>query len=132
FYRALDRDELLAAEAELPRLAPELARRLEAAVDREFDRLEEDAPPFNRTVRAIERRATKRILRDFVSADLADLVTNELVPQWFEYRFGKPRRDGRPADHAEPFIIRAGGVPIRVEGQIDRIDAADGRFRIVD
>jgi hypothetical protein len=121
-YRSLDEADIAAAAAELPRLPQSIARRLEQAVDREFDRLEQEAPPFNRTVRGIERRATKRVLRDFVASDLADLAANDLVPRWFEYRFGKPRRDGSPADHAEPFIIDAAGVPIRVDGQIDRID----------
>ena len=36
-------------------------------------------------------------------------------------------------DHPEPFVIEAGGVPIAVDGSIDRIDiAAEGRHRIVD
>jgi RecB family exonuclease len=131
-YRSLDETDVAAAAAELPRLPQSIAKRLEQAVDREFDRLEQEAPPFNRTVRGIERRATKRVLRDFVASDLADLAANGLVPRWFEYRFGKPRRDGSPADHAEPFIIDAAGVPIRVDGQIDRIDEGGGKLRIVD
>ncbi|HKO56198.1 MAG TPA: PD-(D/E)XK nuclease family protein, partial [Thermoanaerobaculia bacterium] len=131
-YRSLDDSDVEAAAAELPRLPQSIAKRLEQAVDREFDRLEQEAPPFNRTVRGIERRATKRVLRDFVASDLADLAANGLVPRWFEYRFGKPRRDGSPADHTEPFIIDAAGVPIRVDGQIDRIDAGPDAFRIVD
>ncbi|HEV7923566.1 MAG TPA: PD-(D/E)XK nuclease family protein [Thermoanaerobaculia bacterium] len=131
-YRSLDESDIEAAAAELPRLPQSIAKRLEQAVDREFDRLEQEAPPFNRTVRGIERRAAKRVLRDFVASDLADLAANGLVPRWFEYRFGKPRRDGSPADHAEPFIIHAAGVPIRVDGQIDRIDVGEDAFRIVD
>src|ERR1051325_4501406 len=97
-YRSLDEADVEAAAAELPRLPQSIAKRLEQAVDREFDRLEQEAPPFNRTVRGIERRATKRVLRDFVASDLADLAANGLVPRWFESRFGKPRRDGSPAD----------------------------------
>ncbi|MBV9492951.1 MAG: PD-(D/E)XK nuclease family protein [Acidobacteria bacterium] len=131
-YRSLDESDIALATSELPRLPKAIAERLEEAVDREFDRLEQEAPPFNRTVRGIERRATKRNLRDFVASDLADLTANDLVPRWFEYRFGKPRRDGTPADHAAPFIINAAGVPIRVDGQIDRIDVGENTFRIVD
>jgi hypothetical protein len=106
-------------------------------IDQQFDAHEAEVPPFNRTVRDIERRATKRILREFLIADLADLEAQELVPRWFEYRFGaKPRRGdaARPNDHPEPFVVDAGGIPVRVEGTIDRIDMNRDatRARIVD
>jgi RecB family exonuclease len=81
-------------------------------------------------VRAIERRATKRILREFLANDLADLVANELVPKHFEYRFGAKHRV--PADHPEPFVVRTGSAEVRVEGTIDRIDIGVERVRIVD
>ncbi|HYC59262.1 MAG TPA: PD-(D/E)XK nuclease family protein [Thermoanaerobaculia bacterium] len=110
---------------------------LDALIDEQFDAHEAEMPPFNRTVRGIERRATKRILREFLANDLADLESQELVPRWFEYRFGTSRRrteNAPPPDHPEPFVVDAGGVPVRVEGTIDRIDAdvANTRFRIVD
>ena len=124
FYRSLGDDEL-----HLP-LSPELADRLDHFIDEQFDEHEAVAPPFNRTVRDIERRATKRILREFVVADVADLEANALKPEHFEYRFGTKHRE--PADHPEPYVIETGGVPVRVEGTIDRIDVGDGRFRIVD
>src|SRR5207253_3066473 len=55
-----------------------------------------------------------------------------LRPRHFEYRFG-PQRPNRESHHPEPFDIEAGGVPIAVDGSIDRIDiAAEGRHRIVD
>ena len=106
--------------------------RLEALVDEVFDEHEAEVPPFNKTVRAIERRATKRILREFVTTDLAELKANGLVPQYFEYRFGRPskRRPGEP--DAPPFELEIGDVVLRVEGTIDRIDVGDARFRIVD
>ncbi|HEX2059493.1 MAG TPA: PD-(D/E)XK nuclease family protein [Thermoanaerobaculia bacterium] len=106
------------------------AEELDAIIDERFDALERDQPPFNRTVRDIERRATKRLLREFVARDLEDLAANGLTPKWFEYRFGSKHREA--ADHPEPFVVEAGGVPVRVEGTIDRIDAGDGRYRIVD
>jgi RecB family exonuclease len=99
-------------------------------VDRHFDEHEAVAPPFNPTVRAIERRATKRLLREFVGADLADLEANALIPRWFEYRFGAKHHER--ADHPEPFVVQAGHVPVRVEGTIDRIDVGEERYRIVD
>jgi RecB family exonuclease len=130
FYRSSSEDELARAAAALPRLPDEIVARLERIIDEQFDEHERLVPPFNRTVRAIERRATKRILCEFVAADLADLAANELVPRHFEYRFGFKHRG--EADHPEPFVVEAGGVPVRVEGTIDRIDAGGARLRIVD
>ena len=120
FYRALSRDELARAERFLPRVEPALLERLHAIVDESFDALDVESPPFNRTMRDMERRATKRILGDFVARDLGDLAAGGLAPIEFESRFG-------------PFTIQARDVPIRVEGTIDRIDAGDdGCYRIVD
>ena len=128
FYRSLDTSEMQ------PPLSEALARRLDALVDEQFDEHELNAPAFNRTVRDIERRATKRLLREFVSSDLADLHTNDLEPKYFEYRFGSKHRE--QADHPEPFVVEAGGIAVRVEGTIDRIDVSRGepepRYRIVD
>jgi PD-(D/E)XK nuclease superfamily len=127
FYRGLSTADRQAAQARLPQLPPALVFALEAEIDREFDRLDEETPPFNRNVRGIERRAARRILRDFVAQDLEDLARNELVPRFFEYGFGdKYARRERGADHEEPFVISAGGIPICVEGQIDRIDVSEG------
>src|SRR5207302_279457 len=109
----------------LPLLPDPLAARLNDTVDAEFDRLESEAPPFNRNIRAIERSATKRILRDFVARDLSELLANDLRPRHFEYTFGeKFAARGYHVDHQEPFIVTAAGVPIRVEGKIDRVDVA--------
>ncbi|MEO8382355.1 MAG: PD-(D/E)XK nuclease family protein [Acidobacteriota bacterium] len=132
FYRSLTEDELHAANAALPQLPVALGERLEEFVDDQFDEHEGDVPPFNRTVRDIERRATKRILREFVIHDLADLQTLDLVPRWFEYRFGAKHR--QLANHPEPFIVDVDGVPVRVEGTIDRIDVGrvSTNHRIVD
>jgi hypothetical protein len=113
--------------------------RLDQIIDEQFDLFAQQVPPFNRVIRDIERRATKRILREFLDVDGADLEAQELVPRWFEYRFGAGRRrdvNAPPPDHPEPFIVEAGGIPVRVEGTIDRIDVARDasrpRFRIVD
>ncbi|MBK5258036.1 MAG: PD-(D/E)XK nuclease family protein, partial [Thermoanaerobaculia bacterium] len=108
-----------------------LDERIERIVDEEFDAFEEKAPAWNRAMRAIERRATKRILRDFLKVDLADLSSNSLTPSRFEYRFGSKHRDHVP-DHPDAFIVDVDGVQLRVEGTIDRIDEGDGRYRIID
>lgn len=131
FYRAMSEDDLRTAMAGLPKLPAAMTQKLDELIDDQFDEHEAIAPPFNRTVRDIERRATKRILREFVINDLGDLAANELLPKWFEYRFGAKHRE-IPPDHPEPFIIRANGVAVRVEGTIDRIDEGEARLRIVD
>jgi RecB family exonuclease len=130
FYREMSEEEIRAAAASLPHLPAKLSARLEQLIDEQFDDHERDVPPFNRTVRDIERRATKRILREFVVSDLGDLAEQDLIPRWFEFRFGTKFKT--PADHPHPFIIETAGVPVRVEGTIDRIDANDSRYRIVD
>ena len=112
FYRTL-------GPHELARVEPQTLERLHAIVDQAFDQLDVESPPFNRTMRDMERRATKRILGEFIARDFADLAAAGLQPVEFESRFG-------------PFTIDAHGVPIRVEGTIDRIDAGGGRYRIVD
>jgi PD-(D/E)XK nuclease superfamily len=132
FYRSISVHDLEAAAAQLPLLPDAIARKLEALIDDAFDDLERDAPAFNRTIRTIERAATKRILRDFVAADFADLSANNLVPRHFEYRFGAKYAARGRVDHPEPFTIDAAGVPLRVEGSIDRIDTGADRLRIVD
>jgi len=110
----------------------ELLPRLETLIDTAFDEFHADQPPFNRAMRAIERRATKRVLREFVTRDLADLAASGLEPRHFEYRFGASRPN-RESHHPEPFVIEAGGVAMAIEGSIDRIDvSAAGHHRIVD
>lgn len=130
FYRAASDADLDRASAERRRLPPDLRERLETFVDEEFDRLERELPPFNRTVREIERRATRRLLAEFLVRDIADLETEGLRPRWFEYKFGEKHADR--ADHPAPFMVRAGEVEVRVEGTVDRIDVGDSRYRIVD
>ncbi|HEX8616867.1 MAG TPA: PD-(D/E)XK nuclease family protein, partial [Thermoanaerobaculia bacterium] len=130
FYRATSELDLAQAAASLPQLPASFVSRLESLVDQEFANAEERAPAFNRTIRDMERRATKRLLREFLIHDLADLDAQQLVPRFFEYRFGRKHREA--ADHPEPFVVNPGGIAVRVEGTIDRIDAGANRFRIVD
>jgi RecB family exonuclease len=130
FYRSMSAEEFARAAASLPNLPDETIERLECIIDEQFDQHERIVPPFNRTVRAIERRATKRILREFVANDIAELAANELTPRHFEYRFGAKHRVA--ADHPDPFIVDARGMQVRVEGTIDRIDVGASRLRIVD
>jgi RecB family exonuclease len=107
FYRAVT--------AEGAALEPSLAARVDALVDQTYDELARAMPPFNPTMREIERAATRRVLRDFVMRDLADLAANDLRPQEFEYQCE----------------ANVEGIPVK--GWIDRIDTGgDGRYRVID
>jgi RecB family exonuclease len=110
FYRSLDR---------FP--PSDFRERLGAVVDQAFDEEEARVPAFNRVIRAIERRSTKRNLYAFLIGDIEDLLANGLRPAHFEYRFGP-----------EPFVITEHDVPIMMKGVVDRIDEGFETLRIVD
>jgi len=95
--------------------------KLDRIVDELFAEEETRVPAFNRVMRAIERRATKRYLNAFVAEDIQDLLESGLQPKHFEYRFGP-----------EPFVIGEHEVPITVKGVVDRIDEGAESIRIVD
>ena len=132
FYRSLDPTALDRAQPFLPQLAPALRERIDGLIDAAFEELEAAHPPFNRAMRDIERRSTKRNLRAFLAADIADLMESGLRPERFEYKFGTKYVKRGNADHAEPLVVTAYGIPIRVDGSIDRIDRGKDRLRIVD
>jgi hypothetical protein len=132
FYSELTSEDYDEAFATLPRLPERLAARLATLVDEAFDRHEQDVPPFNQTVRSIERRATQRLLREFVADDLGELAVTGLRPVQFEYQFGSVTAR-RQAPKAPAFTVDTGNeMTLRVEGTIDRIDRAGTKFRIVD
>ncbi len=134
-YRGLDDEDFVRAVTSLPQLDIAIGERIDALVDDAFSTLASNTPPFNPTMREIERAATKRILREFVAHDLADLEATGFRPKYFEYRFGKTRHSA-VSDHPESFVIgignRESGVTLRVDGTIDRIDARPDGHRIVD
>ena len=112
---------------------PDLHKRIDAIIEDAFDEEETRVPAFNRVMRNIERKATKRNLHAFLADDIADLQSSGLRPKHFEYKFGgKHAKRGATADHPDPFVISAHDVEIRVEGSIDRIDEGFGKIRIVD
>ena len=81
----------------------------------------------------IERTATKRILRDFVGADLADLAeTATAARSTSSTASGKDAARGRRRSSRAVHRSPQPALPIRVEGTIDRIDMRRGRLRIVD
>ena len=106
--------------------------RIDAFVDEAFDEEESRVPAFNRVMRNIERKTTKRNLRAFLADDIADLFANGLRPAHFEYKFGPKHLKRGPVDHLDPFVITTHDVAIRVEGSIDRIDEGKETIRIVD
>ncbi|MGH9423164.1 MAG: RecB family exonuclease, partial [Thermoanaerobaculia bacterium] len=152
-YRGLNDDDFNRAAAALPQLDAVIGERIDALVDESFAALASNIPPFNPTMREIERTATKRILREFVANDLADLETTGFRPKHFEYRFGKTRHSAIP-DHPESFVIEIGSresgvgdrsnvvsisdprppthASLRVDGTIDRIDVRPDGYRIID
>jgi len=131
-YKTLTDDDYARAAAALPQLDDVIGNRLDTLVDQAFADIASNIPPFNPTMREIERTATKRILREFVAHDLADLESNGFRPKHFEYRFGKTRYSAVP-DHPEPFVMGvADGVDLRVDGTIDRVDAGADGYRIID
>jgi ATP-dependent helicase/DNAse subunit B len=105
---------------------------IDAIVDEAFDEEESRVPAFNRVMRKIERKNTKRNLRAFLTDDIADLFANGLRPTHFEYKFGPKYLKRGPVDHPDPFVITTHDVAIRVEGSIDRIDEGKETIRIVD
>ena len=134
FYRTVPHAEITAAIAELPRLAAPLRERLHGIIEAAFDELETKMPPFNRAMRDIERRATRRHLQEFVAADIADLAAAELRPRHFEYAFGTRFAREGTANHPDPFVLSLGDVSMSVDGRIDRIDRSedDATVRVVD
>jgi len=131
-YKTLTDDDFERAAAALPQLDEAIGERLDLLVDEAFAEIAGNIPPFNPTMREIERTATKRILREFVAHDLADLADSGFRPKHFEYRFGKNRYSKVP-DHPEPFVMEVSdGVDLRVDGTIDRIDAGADGYRIID
>jgi RecB family exonuclease len=110
FYRGLDS------------FPPQNVReRLDPIIDQAFDEEETRVPAFNRVMRAIERRTTKRYLLAFVLDDIHELIASGMTPKQFEYKFGP-----------EPFVIGDHDVPIAVKGVVDRIDEGADSLRIVD
>ncbi|MEO8217641.1 MAG: PD-(D/E)XK nuclease family protein [Acidobacteriota bacterium] len=135
FYRGLPAASF--DEAATRRSLPDTTRALlHQAIDREFDRLDEESPPYNETMRRIDRAMTRSALERFVAHDLADLAEQCLRPEWFEYSFGTDRH-GAP-DYPNPVVLDLGHEQIGFRGTIDRIDStpgADGpfkRYRVVD
>jgi RecB family exonuclease len=127
-YRDMDDDAFNRAVAALPQLDAAIGERIDTLVDESFANLVRDIPPFNPTMREIERAATKRILREFVAHDLADLEATGFRPKHFEYRFGKTR-GGVVADHEEPFVIAIGSRESGVGSRSNVVSISDAGGR---
>ncbi|HVT44888.1 MAG TPA: PD-(D/E)XK nuclease family protein [Thermoanaerobaculia bacterium] len=131
FHRGADHERPLAAIAQARfRLTPSESQRLREIVDEEFDRFDRDRPPFNETIRSLERKMTHRDLERFLAHDLLELATTGYSPLHFEYSFGTNRR-GEP-QHPERISLDLESAAIAFHGIIDRIDFDGSRLRIVD
>jgi ATP-dependent helicase/nuclease subunit B len=129
FYRSLPPGGFkTAVDGDPPRLSPELERRLLRLVDEAFDEFDQNHPPLNPVIRAMEKREGGRRLVRFVSADLRELNEKNLTPVEFELAFGSREGSRYPA-----VPLELEGVTVAIRGSIDRVDAgADGSLRIVD
>ena len=134
FYRSVTAADIEAAAAALPRLAPPLRERLDAVIDAAFDELETTMPPFNRAMREIEHRATRRHLQNFVAGDIADLMETGLRPRHVEFAFGTRYAREGTAMYPAPFVMPLHDFVLTVEGRIDRVDRSDDAsiVRVVD
>lgn len=86
----------------------------------------------------IDRKAILEDLVTWYDREVADGADHGLRPGAFELRFGprwQPDADGDPHFSTdEPLLIEAGGVTLRFQGRIDRVDWSPGRtaFRVID
>jgi hypothetical protein len=135
FYREAPQDRLAFFAARLAsRLPDDLAALLSRIVAEEFDRFDQLHPPFNATIRGMERRLTEKALARFLIEDLSEIQELKLRPYQFEFTFG-PRRDGEPSDHPDPIELELNAMSVAMRGSIDRIDrsaAEPYRYRVVD
>ncbi|HUF16863.1 MAG TPA: PD-(D/E)XK nuclease family protein [Thermoanaerobaculia bacterium] len=117
-----------AACSELP---GDLKNELHRIVDEEFDRFDQEFPPFNRRIRDFERVSTRSNLERFILGDLEEMAASGFRPAYFEFSFGTDRH--RPADHPSPVTIDLEPAGISIRGTIDRIDRkGELYYRVVD
>ncbi|MGA7617033.1 MAG: PD-(D/E)XK nuclease family protein, partial [Thermoanaerobaculia bacterium] len=132
FYQTLEERDYQEAPS-AGGLHPDLEERLRAIVEEEFSEYDREHPPWNPTMRKIEREETVRWLSEFVASDLRELQETGFRPIHFEYRFGQTRHDDRPPD-GPPVPLSIGGVEMVLRGIIDRIDERpdDHSIRVID
>lgn len=100
-------------------------------VDEEFQRFDEEFPPFNRRIRQLERATTRSNLERFILGDLEEMASSGFRPAFYEFSFGTDR-DG-PADHEPPVVLDLASISIGLRGTIDRIDRkGELYYRVVD
>ena len=97
-----------------------------------LDELAVEMPPPSGEVRQRETSAFLEDLKLFVEAEEA--LDPGRTPVGFEVSFGRADSvDDEPLAHADPVVIKAGGLTLRIAGRIDRIDqVGPSEFEIVD
>lgn len=125
-YGTLTADDWKAIESGDPvRLPPPLRDRLASVVESRFRAFDEEFPPLNETIRAIERDETTEVLHRFAAADLAELASAGFRPVSFELLLD--------VDEDDESRVRIGPVDAGVHGRIDRVDRDDtARVRVID
>lgn len=110
------------------RLETEEHARVHQIVEEEFDRFDIQYPPWNQTIRLLERELTEREVARFLAMDLAELEESDCAPLEFEFAFGTDRKG--PPRHAETVPLELKEVTLRIHGIIDRIDTTRDRTRL--
>lgn len=125
-YATLTDDDWRVIEADdASRIAATLRERLSSVVESRFRSFDEEFPPLNAVIRAIERDETGEVLHRFAAADLAELVKKGFRPAAFELELDVERDDAAR--------VALGPFDAGVRGRIDRVDRnADGGIRVVD
>jgi RecB family exonuclease len=125
-YSTLSDDDWRAIESgDAARLPTSLRDRLTTVVETRFRAFDEDFPPLNETIRAIERDETTEVLHRFAAADLAELAATGFRPVSFELLLD--------VDGNDESRIRLGPVDAGIHGFIDRVDRHDtGGIRVID
>jgi RecB family exonuclease len=125
-YRGLTEDDWSAVETGDPaKLPASLRARLESVVERQFRVFDQEFPPLNETIRAIERDETVEVLQRFAAGDLAELASTGFRPESFELLLD--------VEQDERARIGIGPVDAGVRGRVDRVDRhASGAVRVID
>jgi hypothetical protein len=106
-------------------LPDRVRRRLTDVVERRFHSFDQQFPPLNETIRAIERDETKEVLERFAAGDLAELAQSGYRPVSFELLLD--------VTSDEEARIAIGRLDAGIHGRIDRLDRhSDGRIRVID
>jgi ATP-dependent helicase/DNAse subunit B len=128
FHRALARLHHRLRTSDVERPTPELEASLREELDRAVEEYAARAAPATGVLWRLEGQRLRRLARRYPAhwvRFLEPWLSSTAVPRphFLEASFGMPAEgDGTPA---EPLVVVADGVEIRVRGRIDRVDLAE-------